>query len=86
MEDGSVTVQNLFSFKLYQRAPFLACLSACSTGYTEDERLVDEVLHLISACNLAGFRNIVGTVRRVNDQFCVDVAKMTSKWIEDHND
>ncbi|CAI6031263.1 unnamed protein product [Clonostachys chloroleuca] len=79
MEDGSVTVQNLFSFKLYQRAPFLACLSACSTGYTEDERLVDEVLHLISACNLAGFRNIVGTVRRVNDH------GLRITTIEDHN-
>ncbi|CAG9990031.1 unnamed protein product [Clonostachys byssicola] len=85
MEDGPVTVQDLFSLKLYQRAPFLAYLSACSTGYTEDERLGDEGLHLISACHLAGFRNIIGTLRRVNDQFYVEVAKMTYKWIEDHN-
>ncbi|CAH0054451.1 unnamed protein product [Clonostachys solani] len=85
MQDGPVTVQDLFNMKLYQRAPFLAYLSACSTGYTEDERLVDEGLHLISACHLAGFRHIIGTLRRVNDQFCVEVAKMTYKWIEEHN-
>jgi hypothetical protein len=63
----------------------LTYLSACSTDYTEDKKLVDEGLHLISACYPAGFRNIVGTLRRVNGQLCVGVAKMTYKWIEDHN-
>jgi CHAT domain-containing protein len=83
MSDGPLSVQDLFNIKLHDRAPFLAYLSACSTGRSEDEDLVDEGLHLIGACQMAGFRNVVGTLRRVDDSVCVHVANMTYKWIKD---
>lgn len=85
MSDGPLTVQDLFNIKLHDKAPFLAYLSACSTGRSEDEDLVDEGLHLIGACQMAGFRNVVGTLRRVDDGICVQVANMTYEWIKDHS-
>ncbi|CAH0025840.1 unnamed protein product [Clonostachys rhizophaga] len=83
MSDGPLSVQDLFNIKLHDKAPFLAYLSACSTGRSEDEDLVDEGLHLIGACQMAGFRNVIGTLRRVDDGICVQVANMTYKWIKD---
>lgn len=85
MKDAPLTVQDLFNIKLQERAPFLAYLSACSTGRIEDEELLNEGLHLIGACQLAGFRNVIGTLRKVNDGICVTVAEMTYRWIKDCN-
>ncbi|CAG9986780.1 unnamed protein product [Clonostachys byssicola] len=82
MSDEPLTVQDLFNIKLHDKAPFLAYLSACSTGRSEDEELVDEGLHLIGACQMAGFRNVVGTLRRVDDGVCVQVANMTYEWMK----
>lgn len=45
-----VTVQNLFNLELHMREPFLAYLSACSTGFTKGMELVNEELHVIGAC------------------------------------
>ncbi|VUC21617.1 unnamed protein product [Clonostachys rosea] len=83
MKDMNLTVQDLFNMKLHERAPFLAYLSACSTCRIEDVMLLDEGLHLIGACQLAGFRNVVGTMRKVNDAICVKVAEMTYRWIKE---
>jgi CHAT domain-containing protein len=85
MKDAPLTVQDLFNIKLQERAPFLAYLSACSTGRIEDEELLNEGLHLIGACQLAGFRNVIGTLRKVNDGICVAAAEMTYRWIKDCN-
>ncbi|KAK7228190.1 hypothetical protein V2G26_000360 [Clonostachys chloroleuca] len=85
MKDAPLTVQDLINIKLQERAPFLAYLSACSTGRIEDEELLNEGLHLIGACQLAGFRNVIGTLRKVNDGICVKVAEMTYRWIKDCN-
>ncbi|CAH0054645.1 unnamed protein product [Clonostachys solani] len=85
MNDAPLTVQDLFNIKLQERAPFLAYLSACSTGRIEDEELLNEGLHLIGACQLAGFRNVIGTLRKVNDGICVTVAEMTYRWIKECN-
>lgn len=63
--------------------PFLAYLSACGTGRTEDNKLVDESIHLISACQLAGFRHVIGTLWEVNDHSCVDVARITYEGMRD---
>ncbi|CAG9981928.1 unnamed protein product [Clonostachys byssicola] len=83
MKDAPLAVKDLFNIKLHERAPFLAYLSACSTGRNEDQELQDEGLHLIGACQLAGFRNVIGTLRKVNDGICVTVAEMTYRWIRD---
>ncbi|KAL8646924.1 MAG: hypothetical protein Q9210_005856 [Variospora velana] len=43
----------------------------------EHDELIDESLHLMGACQLAGFQHIVGTLWEVNDRFCVDIATIT---------
>ena len=50
-------------------------LSACSTGTNKSATLIDESIHLISAYQLAGFRNVVGTLWEVDDEYCVDAAR-----------
>jgi hypothetical protein len=67
-----------FNFsKLPLVAPFLACLSVYSTGRTEGEELIDKGLHFNSVYQLTGSRNIMGTLQKVSDLYCSQVAKMT---------
>lgn len=87
LSDGELTVSRLSEVNLHNRTttglpplsppPFLAFLSACGTGQVKSNAHVDESLHLIAACQLAGFRHVVGTLWEVNDQSCVDVALAT---------
>ncbi|RBR20339.1 uncharacterized protein FIESC28_05303 [Fusarium coffeatum] len=76
-----LTVANLLELNLHEESPFLAYLSACSTGRVQDEQFIDESIHLISACQLAGFRHIIGTLWKVQDEHCVDVARITYETI-----
>ncbi|KAF4343930.1 TPR domain protein [Fusarium beomiforme] len=71
-----LTVADLLDLNLRDNPPFLAYLSACGTSRIKDKRLLDESLHLISACQLAGFRHVIGTLWEVRDETCVDVAEM----------
>ncbi|RKK92277.1 hypothetical protein BFJ68_g8662 [Fusarium oxysporum] len=73
-ETNPLTVASLLELNLHQEGPFLAYLSACGTGQIKSQRLFDEGIHLISACQLAGFRHVIGTLWEVNDQSCVDMA------------
>lgn len=63
--------------KLRRHPPFLAYLSACSTGQIRDQQFLDESSHLIGACQLIGFRHVIGTLWEVNDESCVEVARLT---------
>jgi len=86
LEDGksdTLTVANLLEMNLRERSPFLAYLSACGTGRIKDEKFVDESIHLISACQLAGYRHVIGTLWEVNDEICVEMAKLTYEGIRD---
>ncbi|KAJ0311139.1 hypothetical protein COL5a_002442 [Colletotrichum fioriniae] len=74
-EKSPLTVEDLRNEKLQEKPPFLAYLSACSTGANEVLGLVDEGIHLGYACQLAGFRHVVGTLWTVSDPFCVNVAQ-----------
>ena len=65
--------------------PFLAYLSACGIGEIKHDNLTDEAVHLISACQLAGFRHVIGTLWKVNDQLCVEAAIMTYEWMKRGN-
>jgi hypothetical protein len=47
------------------------------------DRLVDEGIHLASACQLAGFRHVVRTLYEVSDKYCVDVAKFFYETLQD---
>lgn len=85
LSDGPLTLASLFELNLHSRAPFLAYLSACGTGEVKYDSLVDEALHLISACQLVGFRHVIGTLWKVNDQSCVEMAAMTYEWMKQGN-
>lgn len=70
-------VSDLLDINLRENAPFVAYLSACGTGQMEDQELFDEVIHLISAYQLAGFRHVIGTLWDVDDKICGEMARIT---------
>ena len=75
-EEERVTVNDLLQINLQATSPFLAFLSACGTGQTKAKSLVDESMHLISACQLAGFRHVIGTLWKVNDRSCIEMTRL----------
>ncbi|KAH6884147.1 CHAT domain-containing protein [Thelonectria olida] len=81
LEDEPLTMRSLFQLNL-GRKPFLAYLSACGTGQVKHEGLIDEGLHLINTYQLAGFQHVIGTLWKVDDRSCVDMAVTTYKWIQ----
>ncbi|KAH7153491.1 CHAT domain-containing protein [Dactylonectria macrodidyma] len=83
LSDEGLTVTNLFEINLHNHKPFLAYLSACGTGQVKHDTLIDEGIHLIAACQLAGFRHVVGTLWEVNDRTCVDATVISYTWMKD---
>ncbi|KAM5353081.1 hypothetical protein ACJZ2D_017037 [Fusarium nematophilum] len=77
------TVASLLETSLTSNPPFLAYLSACGTGQILDEGSVDESIHLANACQLAGFRHVVGTLWSVDDGLCVEMARMMYGFLRD---
>ncbi|KAI3571794.1 CHAT domain-containing protein [Fusarium oxysporum f. sp. albedinis] len=77
------TVASLLETNLTSKPPFLAYLSACGTGQILDEGSVDENIHLANACQLAGFRHVVGTLWSVDDELCVGMARLTYEFLRD---
>lgn len=53
----------------------LAYLSACSTAENKSEILQDEVLHVASGFQVAGFRHVVGCLWPSLDDVCITVAE-----------
>ncbi|CBF79016.1 hypothetical protein AN7129.2 [Aspergillus nidulans FGSC A4] len=84
-DDDSLTVGSLLKMNLHKNPPFLAYLSACGTGQIKDDKLIDESIHLTSAFQLAGFRHVIGTLWNVNDDICVDMARITYTEIANGN-
>lgn len=78
-----LTVGNLLEKRLQENTPFLAYLSACSTGANKAEGLADEGIHLVSAFQLAGFRHVVGTLWEVSDKPSADVATVFYETLRD---
>ncbi|KAG5760795.1 hypothetical protein H9Q72_011093 [Fusarium xylarioides] len=78
-----LTVGDILKLNLHEKFPFLAYLSACSTGRVQDDKFIDESIHLISAFQLAGFRHVIGTLWKVRDKHCVDVARVTYEAIRE---
>lgn len=70
---GILSVREIFQAQLSQAR--IAYLSACSTAQNESEILSDEVLHVVSGFQVAGFKHVVGCLWPSNDEVCVDVAK-----------
>ena len=79
----ALTMGDLRDHRLQHSAPFLGYLSACSTGATEVIKLADEGVNLIGACQLAGFRHVVGTLWEVSDRCCIDVARTFYETLRD---
>ncbi|KJZ69927.1 hypothetical protein HIM_10683 [Hirsutella minnesotensis 3608] len=52
----------------------IAYLSACSTAENKAARLSDEVLHVVSGFQVAGFTHVVGCLWPSIDRICVEVA------------
>ncbi|KAF3034661.1 hypothetical protein E8E12_001700 [Didymella heteroderae] len=72
-----LTVADLMENSLRDHSPFLAYLSACGTGEIRDQKYFDESIHLISACQLAGFRHVIGTLWEVEDgKSCLLMARI----------
>ncbi|RSL96820.1 hypothetical protein CDV31_013286 [Fusarium ambrosium] len=82
-QEDPLTVADLIAMNLREQNPFLAYLGACGTGQIEEAKHLDESVHLISACQLAGFRHVVGTLCKVNDETCVEIARITYEVIRD---
>ncbi|KAI1451324.1 CHAT domain-containing protein [Annulohypoxylon moriforme] len=76
-------VSTLMDMNLHERSPWLAYLSACSTGEIKDDKLRDEAIHLVSACQLAGFQHVVGSFWEVSDLESVEIAKKVYMTIKD---
>jgi CHAT domain-containing protein len=59
-----------------QSLPFLAYLSAYSSGKTGESALLNESAHFTGFFQRAGFRNVIGSLWSVLDRPCVDVARI----------
>jgi CHAT domain-containing protein len=80
-ESTPLTVNDLLKINLDANQPFLAYLSACGTGRVNEGRFMNESFHIISACQLAGFRHVIGTLWEVSDDLCVDMADIIYEGI-----
>jgi tetratricopeptide (TPR) repeat protein len=75
-ESDPLTVGSLAAVNLEHAR--LAYLSACGTAFAfaVKGQLLDEAIHLTSACQLAGFPHVVGTLWDINDAVSAEVAAM----------
>ena len=64
LHDGHFTIERIIRCEL--KNPQFAYLSACHTT-VGDEESPDEVIHLASAMQFAGFRSVIGTMWAVDD-------------------
>ncbi|KAK2612044.1 hypothetical protein QQS21_002009 [Conoideocrella luteorostrata] len=63
----------------------IAYLSACSTAENRVKRLSDEVLHVVSGFQVAGFPHVVGCLWPSNDRICVEVAGKFYRTLFEHS-
>ena len=68
-----MTVHDVSELKLKHAR--IAYLSACSTAENKTARLRDEVIHVVSGFQVAGFAHVVGCLWPSADAVCVEVAK-----------
>ncbi|KAI1169429.1 CHAT domain-containing protein [Nemania serpens] len=68
-ERNPLTVESIIDLNLNGNGPLLAYLSACSTGASPSEYLYDESINIMTACQLAGFRHVVGSMWELTDRY-----------------
>jgi CHAT domain-containing protein len=71
-EQDRLTVHEVSELNLPEAR--MAYLSACSTAENKATRLSDEVIHLVSGFQVAGFPHVVGCLWPSKDTVCVEVA------------
>ncbi|KAL2195348.1 CHAT domain-containing protein [Corynascus similis CBS 632.67] len=76
-EQGRLTVHKISELSLPHA--YIAYLSACSTAENTSKNLSDEVIHVVSGFQVAGFPHAVGCLWPSVDRICADVA---SKFYE----
>ena len=77
-----LTVRQISEANL-QRAT-IAYLSACSTAENLEVQLANEVIHLASGFQVAGFSHVVASMWALQDEICLDMAKGFSERLQDH--
>ncbi|KAL6399607.1 hypothetical protein AUP68_17012 [Ilyonectria robusta] len=84
VRSNPLRVADLLNLNLKENPPFLAYLSACGTGRIQQERHMDESMHLVSACQLAGFRHVIGTLwESVFHGLHVAVRRLRDSWLDE---
>jgi tetratricopeptide (TPR) repeat protein len=73
VEQGLLSVYRISQLQL--RHAELAYLSACSTAENKGYLLQDEVIHIVSGFQVAGFPHVVGSLWPAGDEQCVQVAR-----------
>ncbi|KAG8218000.1 hypothetical protein J3R82DRAFT_6192 [Butyriboletus roseoflavus] len=80
LHDGQLTIERIIRCELEN--PEFAYLSACHTTVGDEDSL-DEVMHLASAMQFAGFRSVIGTMWAVDD---AQTNKITSVFYDNMKD
>lgn len=72
MKQDRLTVRDISALELTNAR--VAYLSACSTAENKGTQLADEVIHVVSGFQVAGFPHVVGCLWQSNDRVCLEVA------------
>jgi CHAT domain-containing protein len=85
--DGTLEQDYLSVYRISQlqlKHAKIAYLSACSTAENKSARLQDEVIHVVSGFQVAGFPHVIGSLWSAGDDECVQVTSgFYSKLFED---
>ncbi|XEV01596.1 hypothetical protein FSHL1_006883 [Fusarium sambucinum] len=90
LRDAVLTVADIREHNTGDRKPFLGYLQACLTAANDVPELADESIHLLTACQLAGFRHLIGSLWQLYDDDCVKMAEtvyhnLASRGMTDHS-
>jgi CHAT domain-containing protein len=72
-EPDPLTVRQVAHLRLVMAR--IAFLSACSTAEAKLEQVADEVIHLASGFQVAGFAHVIGSLWSSADRVCVAIAE-----------
>jgi hypothetical protein len=70
------TIDELTVRRISEKRAWIAYLSACSTAEINAGHLADEVLHLVSGFQVAGFGHVIGSLWSADDATCVRMANL----------
>lgn len=82
-EKNPLTIEDFVQLNLGRTSPRLAYLSACTTSESHQGEFYDDAVHMMTACQMAGFQHVIGALWRVSDQCYANVAGLVYKMITD---